>query len=213
MFYLNAKSNYDVARQAHQTADEAAAVLKSMAGYSQYVAFDLGEDIDDPDYDDEEAERIGDNERIFHEAYKQYVQSIVAAQIFCVACLEAHINSRALDGLTGKMAASFDKISLEGKWLMFPKLVGLDGFDPGRQPFQNFSLLIHTRNSLVHHKARSTNVLESLEGLSLDDAQLAIKTTRDLISELAHKLGEPSPQWLGENAPFLVFDKRTISNS
>jgi hypothetical protein len=214
MFYLNAKTNYALASEALRVANTATTKLRSIGSYKDYVANDLGDEID-PEFEDKELEEIKEQEDVLYGAYTQYVQSVITTHVFCAAALEAHINSRAADALTGKLYNSFDKLSLEGKWLILPKMLGIVGFDPGKQPIQGFSVLITVRNSFVHHKA-STNkgfysrgpVLKFAKGLDIESVGKSISVAEAMISQLAQMLGEPYPWWLSkESESFMKFDK------
>ena len=86
------------------------------------------------------------------EAHAFLFKDVATVHILSAATLEAHINLIAKEILKGNNLKQFEKISLEGKWLFFPKILGLTGFEPGTQPFQYFSKLLKYRNSLVHYK-------------------------------------------------------------
>jgi hypothetical protein len=74
-------------------------------------------------------------------AYGPYMQHIALTHILCATAAEAHINVVAKGRLKGKFKDNFEKISLEGKWLFLPKILGKAGFDQGAEPFQSFSKL------------------------------------------------------------------------
>lgn len=86
------------------------------------------------------------------ERHGPFLQSLATVHILCTASLEAHINVRAQDLLEGRVRDAFERLSLDAKWLLLPKVLGLPGFDPGAEPFQSFDCLIRTRNKLVHYK-------------------------------------------------------------
>ena len=213
MFFNNAKTNYEIAKQALTKIDSANKSLSEIDSYSNYVAYDLGDEID-PEFDESELKKIEENEYILYESYKQFIQSIFTVHIFCASSLEAHINSRAIEMLKGKLYDNFKKISLEGKWLMLPRLLNLKGFDPGKQPFQGFSSLIKIRNAIVHHKSKPEKFsydkgpkLGEIKGMEINEAKRSLESTKSLITELAKMLNEQTPWWLRKkNGTYINFE-------
>jgi hypothetical protein len=132
-----------------------------------------------------------------------FVQRVAHVHLFSAFSLEAHINIRAQDHLSGQHLESFDKLSLDGKWLFFPKLIGLTGFEPGAIPYQHFSRLVKFRNALAHFKSGQeqwkgmidTGFIKKL-GLTLANAENSLRANEEMISELAMQLNEPPPDWL-----------------
>ncbi len=138
-------------------------------------------------------------------AYGPYLQNVAITHIFCATALEAHINGIAKGRLTGKFKEIFEKISLEGKWLFLPKILGKMSFDQGSEPFQSFLRLIKYRNELIHYKGRKDEwegfeygepkFFEKL-GLSLTVAKNSLKTVREMILELSKNMKIDPPHWL-----------------
>jgi hypothetical protein len=137
-------------------------------------------------------------------AYGPFLQHLATVQVFAAASLEAHINIRAEALLGGRIWTAFDRLPLDGKWLLLPLARGLPGFDPGREPFQSFDRLIKARNNLMHYRVRKEpwrgadvppEFLGAL-GLSLEAAEKALTAVREMVSELAKQLGEKEPWWL-----------------
>jgi hypothetical protein len=88
-------------------------------------------------------------------AYGILLGNVGTVHILSAAALEAHINIRAERFFSsGRLLQAFERLSLDAKWLLFARVRGLPGFDPGREPFQGFDRLIKTRNKLVHYKTR-----------------------------------------------------------
>ena len=138
------------------------------------------------------------------ESYGPYLQSIATTHILCAASLEAYINAKAKDILTGaRLKDQFEKISLEAKWLFLPKILGLKGFEPGKQPFQAFSKLIKLRNELVHYKCHKEewdfynppNFLDKL-GLNLEFSSKSLLCVRNMVVDLTSQIGIEVPIWL-----------------
>ena len=138
-------------------------------------------------------------------AYGPYLQNIAITHILCATSLEAHINNIAKGRLKGKFGDIFEKISLEGKWLFLPKVLGKMTFNQGSEPFQSFSKLIKYRNQLIHYKGRSEKwegfeyeepkFLEKL-GLSLTEATNSLITVKKMVIEIARLINIDPPHWL-----------------
>ena len=135
-------------------------------------------------------------------AYGPILQQVAICHISCAACLEAHINTRAYHALSGKAFEHFEKLSLEGKWLFLPAILGKSMFDPGSEPFQGFAKLIRFRNSIAHYKHRweewkplvMPEFLKSL-GLTIEAAEGSLKATAGMLRALATDNGD-EPSWL-----------------
>jgi len=145
------------------------------------------------------------------EAYKPYLEALSLIYLLGVASLEAHINIRAENTLTGTHLEHFDKLSLEGKWLFYPKITGKSGFDPGREPFQSFSKIVKNRNKLVHYKNRqelwqSGKVPQFVDalGLNLKAVQHAVAVVKQMMLAIAKQFKENAPDWL-KNKPISYF--------
>ncbi|MCK4789844.1 MAG: hypothetical protein KAV87_39255 [Desulfobacteraceae bacterium] len=140
-------------------------------------------------------------------AYGPYFQNIALTHILCATTAEAHINLIAKGRLKGKFRDNFEKISIEGKWLFLPKILGKTTFNQGSEPFQSFGKLIKYRNELVHYNGRKES-WESFEqsmpkfldklGLSLRKARKSIRTVREMILKLSKMIDEEPPYWLRE---------------
>lgn len=140
-------------------------------------------------------------------AYGPYLQNIALTHILCVTAAEAHINIIAKARLEGKFRDNFEKISIEGKWLFLPKILGNTTFNQGAEPFQGFSELIRYRNELVHYKGRKESwegfeqgmpkFLDKL-GLFLTNARKSIKAVRGMILEISKMINQQPPYWLRE---------------
>lgn len=138
--------------------------------------------------------------------YAPLLKEVSIVHILCVATLEAHINSVARDLLNRSDLDHFKDLRLISKWRFLPKLVGLPGFDAGKEPFQGFSRLLKFRNKLVHHKGSkekwvygaAPHFIEEL-GLTFADSQNSTKSTEAMISELAQRRGIEPPKWLQED--------------
>ena len=139
-------------------------------------------------------------------AYSPYIRECAMAHIAAMASLEAHINSKAKTTLSGSSLKSFDTLSLEGKWLFFPRICGSETFDTGAHPFQGFMKSIRIRNTLVHYKpkvvewnAEALPLLERL-GLTLAAAENSLESAQGMIRGLADICGEVPPDCISEQS-------------
>lgn len=151
----------------------------------------------------------------------QYAQSPLIkcwtlTHILSSACMEAHINTTAKRERPAAEFDAFDKLTLEGKWRLLPRLLGKQGFDAGAEPFQTFAKLVRWRNALVHYKERvgqwaGWKLPEYLEpmGLTADAARAAYEAAKAMIARLCLVLGLPRPAWLDEEA-WNYFESRLI---
>jgi hypothetical protein len=128
-------------------------------------------------------------------AYAPVLEHIAIVHLLCANCLEATINAIGKDLLNGSMFEEFDKLSLTGKWLFLPKIQKLEGFDPGKDPFQSFSRMVKFRNFLTHYRPKKESgpgfavptFLASL-GLTVEDAESSVKVTRKMVGEIHKQL-------------------------
>jgi hypothetical protein len=137
-------------------------------------------------------------------AYAPFLESLALVHILAAASLEAHINAHAAS-LEGMLFRSFERWSLESKWLIFPRLIepARPGFDPGAQPFQGFHRLVGFRNSLVHYQSRVEDwhapgvpsFLGKL-GLTIGEAEGSLNAVRGMVAELAKQFSLEEPFWL-----------------
>jgi hypothetical protein len=118
-------------------------------------------------------------------AHAPILQALALVHILAAGALEAHINGRGIERLSGKHFELFEKFSLEAKWITLPKLLGLTGFDVGAEPFQSFSRLVKLRNALVHYKSKREDwippgvpVFLAELGLTPDEAEKSIKAAK-----------------------------------
>ncbi len=131
------------------------------------------------------------------------LRAFAITHILCAATLESHINSQAEEFLRGFHFKKFSKMDLETKWLVFPRLMGLESFDPGAEPFQGFTQLVRFRNLLVHYRTHSEpwadpgvpGFLRDL-GLTKDAAAKSIESVKGMVAKLAGTLKQKAPFWL-----------------
>jgi len=157
--------------------------------------------------------QLEDSDRDLGVAHGPVLRAMALVHILAAGSLEAHINARAIERLSGKQFELFERFSLEAKWFTLPKLLGLTGFDVGTQPFQNFSGLVKLRNVLVHYKAKREDwappgvptFLVDL-GLTRAHGETSINTAKRMIGELSRQLGESEPLWLQRNEGISYFE-------
>lgn len=148
-------------------------------------------------------------------AYGPYFQNIALTHILCATAAEAHVNLIAKVHLKGKFRNNFERVSIEGKWLFLPKIMGNTTFEQGSEPFQSFSKLIKYRNELVHYKGRKESwetfeksmpkFLDKL-GLSLRKARKSLQAVREMILEISRMINQEPPYWLREGYDDLTQD-------
>ena len=127
--------------------------------------------------------------------------------MFCAASLEAHINIRAEQTLTGKSWDEFDKLAIAGKWLFYPRLVSVGSFDPGQKPFQDFQTLIKRRNALMHYKVKRAKVkhgyvlppLIDQLGLRASAAKESLDAVSAMVRKLAQMEKRKKPDWIAND--------------
>jgi hypothetical protein len=131
-------------------------------------------------------------------AYAPILENIAMTHLLCGACLEAHINQKAEQLLSSREFEDFDRMTITGKWLFLPKILGHAGFDPGNEPFQSFDQLIKWRNKLAHYKELRESwsmrypVPEFLTklGLTVPQAEKSHQATRAIVHALARQLND-----------------------
>ena len=138
------------------------------------------------------------------EAYGPMLYDVATVHILCVASAEAHINVQAQARLKGRDWDTFERLSVDAKWLFLPRLLGARGFDPGREPLQRFDALLRVRNRLAHFRQHrefwrsggATPEFVAGLGLTLDAAESSLASVDGMISELARQLRQDRPHWL-----------------
>jgi hypothetical protein len=137
-------------------------------------------------------------------SFRPLIENIVVTHIMCVACLEAYINIVAKDSFGGKCLDYFERLPLEAKWLYMPSLMNKAVLDPGREPFQSFSMLIKIRDKLIHYKP----TFEDYEGklfpgyvdelhLSVSAGELSVNLVPKLVEAICTQIGRRPPSWIG----------------
>jgi hypothetical protein len=151
------------------------------------------------------------------EAHAPIIKESAAVHFLSCAALESHINSVAKSELSGEYYASFDRLSLETKWLYLPKLRRWKGFEPDRAPFEDFVMSIRFRNRLVHYKPRKERWVQGrvpafLEGLGLTvrHAEASVLAAEAMIDALAKMRGKKSPYWLRRDLNEMDYLKMSI---
>jgi hypothetical protein len=146
-------------------------------------------------------------------AHAPVLQALALVHILTAAALEAHINGRGIERLSGKHFELFEKFSLEAKWITLPKLLCLTGFDVGAEPFQSFSRLVKLRNALVHYKSKREDwippgvpVFLAELGLTPDEGEKSIKSAKRMIKDLSRQLGNSDPFWLRRKDKISYFE-------
>jgi hypothetical protein len=147
--------------------------------------------------------QMNDADYQLSEAYEPVVYHAAMAHVLGAAALESHINRVASELLTGQMLEEFDRLSLTGKFLYLPSLMGFPSFNRAIEPYQSFHALVRLRNRLIHYKEKEEDwsgslvpgFLEDL-GLTYEAAKKSVIAARGMIVRLAEIIGSESPSWL-----------------
>lgn len=191
---------FQAAQAAFAQAQQLETIIRNRDGDLEHIrmgeAYDLGDEIDIDDWTE-----VNEAEQQMLEALGRFAQSVAITQVMCAFALEAHINFVARERLSGGEADAFDKLSVQGKWLLLPRLLAVPSFDSGAQPYQSFSALIKRRNALAHAKQFDMLRLMSTSASGnafldegLRDASDALDVTRGIVSALSKALG--TPEWI-----------------
>ena len=122
---------------------------------------------------------------------KELIYSAIAI-ILAVSSLEAYINRFGIDFLHIETSNNKIKIwkelewmSLEDKWIVFPKILTGKTFNKGENPYQTFKEIVNIRNFIVHYKAKFISPSE-VEGTKINykNAEKGVKSARDMIEKL-----------------------------
>ena len=168
-------------------------------------SYDLGDEVD-PDVD---VSNLDDTTEELHTNLDRFALAAASVDIFAVMTLEAHINAIADRQFSSATFKLFDRLSLEGKWLFFPQLIGLgEVFNTSMEPFQSFHAIIRRRNGTVHTKGDGRTVVLKHEAIAddymaskLDFAERALHTTCSMASALAKAMAVEAPAWTAGELP------------
>jgi len=211
LYYHAAQQAYIAAKKTLRGIDKANAVIKKLVAKEGKILAKYGDDQDKASGELESVHIQMDGAQYnLGESHGPLMEHAATVHILSAAALEAHINGQA-DSLIGggkvpngrKLLEHFDRLPLDGKWLLLPRFLGMPGFDPGAQPFQGFTELVKLRNDLMHYKPKKED-WKSLElpdfikelGLNLARAEYSLKAAKGMIESLATQLGQKTPYWL-----------------
>ena len=103
----------------------------------------------------ERIRKIQEFENKIAEAYSRRERTAVIPIVFGAMCLEAFIYCYGASHISGKyMKEHLDKLSLQSKFLIVPKLVTGKQFPTDSQAYEGLVKLKEDRNSLVHFKSK-----------------------------------------------------------
>ena len=203
--YHAAKTNYEAAEKCIPQIQRARSGFNNLL--QQEIAL-LAMFKDDPSasYDEHEplAIMMEGAEFDINSAYGPFLQYLASTHILCETCAEAHINIKARESLAEIDYPEFERKRIKDKWWLLPKLLRLEGFDRGAEPFQGFSRLVYYRNELVHYKSekeewnREGGVPSFIEklGLTLTAGKASLNAVKGIITALARDMGQDIPHWL-----------------
>lgn len=125
--------------------------------------------------------------------------------VFAAFYLEAYIYIFAQKYLSRKyIAKHLEKLSLESKWIIIPKLITGKDYPTGSQAYQDLIKVVKLRNDLAHPKPTPTEYLgdnkkrkqqidirnQTIETI-IENAHIAIRACRDVLIELFKLEREP----------------------
>lgn len=152
-------------------------------------------------------------------AYGPFLQSLASVHLLSAASIEAYINDRGRDRLSGREWDAFEKCPLEAKWIFFTRVFARGGgFACGVEPMQGLARLVKRRNDLVHLKPRREewsrgpgSIPPCVERLGLTEAfaQDSVDTARRLITDLSTVIDGRPPAWLNIEGQLGYFDFST----
>jgi hypothetical protein len=168
-------------------------------------AYDLGDEVD-PDIDVRDFDTLADSLRA---ALDRFTLAVASVDVFTVMTMEAHINSIADQRFGNSTQILFDRLSLDGKWLFLPQLVGVgEVFDTGGEPFQSFKQLIRRRNGIVHRKGEGRTVIlrataspDEYMAPKLLTAECGLRAAGSMVNALAKALKVAAPAWVEGELP------------
>lgn len=133
--------------------------------------------------------------------YMEYDQKVIHAKItviiFLITYLESYIYDYAAITLGDNYVEKYlDKLSLESKWIIIPKLITGKELDKSRNYWGDLKELIKWRNNLVHHKTiDAISYIGKYPNVSeLYDLTYDISKGFRMIKELFKNLNEIDPE-------------------
>jgi len=133
------------------------------------------------------------------------MQRSMACFIFCNICLEAYINTYAGDRLSELIWERLERIRLEDKWIIVPKLILDKTFETDKEPYKSLKWLVDQRNFIVHYKGKFSKLEIDRLGtfndrvfkeFTLESAEKAFQLIKDMIKTLHSFDGSIDPKWL-----------------
>lgn|GEM_PF-4886522 len=99
------------------------------------------------------------NQPVMRTRDNHYTENACKAYIFTAITLESIINEfiwmNASDMSSAKhLVAEIQDLEIRRKYILVPLLFGVETYDKGAQPFQDFEALIRLRNDLVHYRMK-----------------------------------------------------------
>ena len=205
MFFHSAVNSLTEAESQKTVAEDMKSKLLSIPYLREYETWDLDDEID-VRFSKEEVDLVEDLKAKARISSSKFLQAAATTHIFCVAALEAHVNKTASKLLESKTFEHFEKLSIEGKWMILPQLLGKERLKTGHQPFQDFAALIKIRNKLVHYKGKKIPYFAADPGdvygplgLSVEAAAKSLEATKNMIRVQAEILGREIPKWIEDN--------------
>jgi hypothetical protein len=199
MYFTAARRCLAAAEEAWPAAENAVKEHQELWDKSEEILARHGGDFEKAGREIERvSQRLIDQGFVVGQSYRPVLENVAMTHLLCSAALEAHVNKRAKQKFSGRFFDDFDKLSLTGKWLFLPQILGHKTFDPGAEQFQSLERIVKWRNGLSHYKERQETwllekpvpgYLESL-GLTIPAGEQSVKATLNLVEALAGLLKE-----------------------
>jgi hypothetical protein len=133
------------------------------------------------------------------------MQMSMACFIFSELCLEAYVNTYAGDKIDELVWERLERLRLEDKWIIVPKLVLSKTFKTDEEPYKSLKWLVEERNFIVHYKGRFSEPEIGRLGIAqdkvfkkfeLENAERGFQLVKDMIKKLHSFDGSSCPDWL-----------------
>jgi len=141
----------------------------------------------------------------YHAGLSEQMKYSSIAIVASFLCLESYINGYGATRLDPALWRACDRMPIDAKWLVIPKLATGMTFSRGHEPFQSFIWLRNLRNYAVHYVEKTlkmefdtsaahppTEVLEPYQKFSANNAVKACDIVRSMILSL-HQFDKSKP--------------------
>ena len=145
----------------------------------------------------------------YHAGLSEQMKYSSIAIVASFLCLESYINGYGATRLDPSLWKACDRMPIDAKWLVIPKLATGLTFSRGHEPFQSFIWLRNLRNYAVHFVEKTfkmefdtsaahpaTEVLKPHQKFSAANAAKACDVVRSMIASLHEFDNTKLPHWI-----------------